>query len=240
MNMPVAFAALCAGIVVWWLLARRLTAKPWERSAATDALVSGPINDVPTPTAKVGLCIFLAVVTALFGLFISAYFIRMGYGHGHGAKQAIQMNDWRAVAEPPILWLNTILLIISSIVMQAARRAAAAQQAERARHHLIAGGVLTILFLAGQLTAWQQLSNSGYLMGGNPAAAFFYLLTAIHGLHLLGGLFVWARTLVRWWTQAVKSGAELVDMSLSIELSSVYWHYLLLVWLVLFALLLYT
>lgn len=235
--MTVAFAALCAGIVVWWLLVRRLTVKPWERTLATDALVSGPVNNVPsTPTAKVGLWVFLTVITALFGLFISAYFIRMGYGHGHGAKQAIQMNDWRAVAEPPILWLNTVLLIVSSILMQAARHAAAAQQPERARHHLIAGGVLTILFLAGQLTAWQQLSNSGYVLGSNPAAAFFYLLTAIHGLHLLGGLFVWAKTLVRWWTR----DAELIDMNLSVELSSVYWHYLLLVWLVLFALLLYT
>jgi cytochrome c oxidase subunit 3 len=97
------------------------------------------------------------------------------------------------------------------------------------------GGGLTLLFLAGQLAAWQQMSSSGYLMRSNPAVAFFYMLTAVHGLHLLGGLLVWGRTLVRMW-----AGAELVDIHLSVKLCSIYWHYLLLVWLVLFALLLYT
>ena len=234
MSTPVAFAALFAGVVLWWLLARHLTTKPWEH--AGDTLVAGPAQELPVPAAKVGLCVFLAVVTALFGLFIAAYFIRMGYAHGHGAKQAIKMNDWRAVREPPILWLNTLLLIAASMIMQAARNSLAALRAERAKLLLIAGGVLTVLFLAGQLTAWQQLSNSGYAMAGNPAAAFFYLLTAVHGLHLLGGLVVWAKTLVRWW----RPNVEVIDVSLSVELSSVYWHYLLLVWLVLFALLLYT
>lgn len=231
MNLQVAFVALCAGIVVWWLLVRQLTAKPWQRSASDDASHAGTLYLSP---ARMGLWIFLGVVTSLFGLFISAYFIRMGYGHG--GEQAAKMNDWHAVTEPPILWLNTVLLIASSVVMQAARQAITRQQAGRARHALIAGGVLTLLFLAGQLTAWQQLSTSGYGLGSNPAAAFFYVLTAVHGLHLLGGLFVWGRTLRRMWM----AGVELIDVSLSVELCSVYWHYLLIVWLVLFGLLLYT
>jgi cytochrome c oxidase subunit 3 len=74
------------------------------------------------------------------------------------------------------------------------------------------------------------------LLARNPAVAFFYVLTAIHGLHLLGGLLVWSRTLLRMWTPRV----ELIEVRLSVELCSVYWHYLLLVWLVLFGLLLYT
>lgn len=230
MSLPIAVTALCAGIFVWWLLVRRLTAKPWERSASADA---SSVDVLHLPAAKMGLWVFLGVVSSLFGLFISAYFIRMGYGHG--AMQAAKMNDWHAVNEPPILWLNTILLIAGSVVMQAARQAITRQQAARARHALIAGGVLTLLFLAGQLAAWQQLNTSGYGLGSNPAAAFFYVLTAVHGLHLLGGLVVWGRTLLRIW-----NGAELIDVSLSVELCSVYWHYLLLVWLVLFALLLYT
>lgn len=237
MNMWVAVVALCSGIAVWWLLVRQLTAKPWEHHPAGEAIADDPLYGAQsTPPAKVGLCVFLVVVTALFGLFISAYFIRMGYVHGHGAKQVVQINDWRTVSEPPILWLNTILLIVSSIVMQAAQRSVVAQHTVAVRRYLIAGGVLTLLFLAGQLAAWQQLAASGYVLGSNPAAAFFYVLTAVHGLHLLGGLFVWGKSLARLWRQDV----ELIDVSLSVELCSVYWHYLLFVWLVLFAVLLYT
>lgn len=231
MNLPVAITALCMGIIVWWLLVRRLTAKSWEHSPV-DATTGAADSLQARPPASIALWIFLGVVTSLFGLFIAAYYIRMG--HGHGATQVI--NDWRAVAEPPILWLNTVMLIVSSVVMQAARQAVARQQATHARRYLIAGGLLTIAFLAGQLTAWQQLSAAGYLLGSNPAAAFFYVLTAVHGLHLLGGLFVWGRTVARMWT----AGVELIDVRLSVELCSVYWHYLLLVWMVLFALLLYT
>jgi cytochrome c oxidase subunit 3 len=73
-------------------------------------------------------------------------------------------------------------------------------------------------------------------MASNPATAFFYLLTGVHGLHLLGGLFVWGKTIVRM----AQGGVELIDLRLSVELCTVYWHYLLLVWLVLFTLLLAT
>ena len=232
MNLWVASAALLTGIIVWWLLVRKLTAKPWERglSAAIHDQVHSAGN-LSTPPATIGFWVFLAVITSLFSLFIAAYYIRMG--HGHGAVKTI--NDWHAVREPPILWVNTLLLLLGSIAMQIARYAVSRGQANRTRLSLIAGGALTLLFLAGQLAAWQQMSSSGYLIRSNPAVAFFYMLTAVHGLHLLGGLLVWGRTLVRMW-----AGVELIDVHLSVKLCSIYWHYLLLVWLVLFALLLYT
>jgi cytochrome c oxidase subunit 3 len=100
---------------------------------------------------------------------------------------------------------------------------------------LIAAGAFTFCFLAGQLWAWQKLNASGYFVAANPANAFFYLFTALHGVHLLGGLWVWGRTTVRL-SRGVKVGA----IRLSVELCTVYWHYLFLVWLVLFALLLST
>jgi cytochrome c oxidase subunit 3 len=223
-SLSVAFVALLAGVVVWGLLARRLTAKPWETPGSAAEADAGSALDLPP--AKIGLLILLAVITSLFGLFISAYWMRMEHAHG----------DWTALAVPRLLWLNTALLILSSAGMQWASRAARRAQADRVRAALIAGGVLAWAFLAGQLLAWRQLSASGYFIASGPAIAFFYLLTAVHGLHLLGGLFVWARTLVRM----TRAGAELVDSRLSVELCTVYWHYLLLVWLVLFALLLST
>ena len=222
MSLSVAFVALLAGVVVWGLLARRLTAKPWETSGSPDELEAG--STAGLPPAKVGLFILLAVITSLFGLFISAYWMRMQHAHG----------DWNPLAVPQVLWLNTGLLVLSSAGMQWAREAAKRGQADRVRLALIAGGAFAWAFLAGQLLAWNQLSASGYFAASSPAAGFFYLLTGVHGLHLLGGLFVWGKTVVRM----AQPGAELVDLRLSVELCTVYWHYLLLVWLVLFAVLL--
>jgi cytochrome c oxidase subunit 3 len=223
-SLSVAFVALLAGVVVWGLLARRLTAKPWETPGSPEDLEAG--SAVGLPPAKTGLWILLAVITSLFGLFISAYWMRMEHAHG----------DWTPLTVPRLLWLNTALLILSSAGMQGARGAARRAQAERVRVALIAAGVLALAFLAGQLVAWRQLSASGYFMANSPAIAFFYLLTGVHGLHLLGGLFVWGKTVVRM----AHPGVELLDVGLSVELCTVYWHYLLLVWLVLFALLLST
>jgi cytochrome c oxidase subunit III len=223
-SLSVAFVALLAGVVVWGLVVRRLTAKPWETSGSPEDVEAG--SAVSLPPAKIGLWTLLAVITSLFGLFISAYWMRMEHAHG----------DWTPLAVPRVLWLNTALLILSSAAMQSARAAARRARPDRVRVALIAGGVLALAFLAGQLVAWRQLMASGYFMASNPAIAFFYLLTGVHGLHLLGGLFVWGKTVVRM----AQAGVELIDVRLSVELCTVYWHYLLLVWLVLFALLLST
>ena len=222
MSLSVAFVAVLAGVVVWGLLVSRLTAKPWETPGSPEDVESA----VGVPPAKVGLWTLLAVITSLFGLFISAYWMRMEHAHG----------DWSPLAVPRVLWLNTALLILSSAGMQWAREGARRAQRDRVRVGLIAGGALAWAFLAGQLLAWRQLSASAYFVASNPAIAFFYLLTGVHGLHLLGGLFVWGKTVVRM----AQPGVELIDLRLSVELCTVYWHYLLLVWLVLFALLLST
>jgi cytochrome c oxidase subunit 3 len=223
-SLSVAFIALLAGVVVWGLLARRLTAKPWETAGSPEEAEAG--STLSLPPAKLGLLVLLAVITSLFGLFISAYWMRMEHAHG----------DWIPLAVPRVLWLNTTLLILSSAGMQWASGAARRSQAKRVRVALITGGAFAWAFLAGQLLAWRQLSASGYFVASNPAVAFFYLLTAVHGLHLLGGLLVWGKTV----TRMARPGAELIDVRSSVELCTVYWHFLLLVWLVLFAVLLST
>ena len=101
--------------------------------------------------------------------------------------------------------------------------------------YLLAGGASTVAFLAGQLWAWRQLDAAGYYLTTNPANAFFYFLTALHALHLLGGLWVWGATAVR-----VQRGAAVRDVRLRVELCAIYWHFLLMVWLILFGLLLLT
>jgi len=217
------------------MLIRKLNTKSWERHGSSVHVRSarGDLGEVNVPPARIALWVFLAVITSLFGLFISAYFIRMGHGHGadHGA-----ITDWHSVSKPPILWFNTAMLVLSSVAMQMARGALKSNTRARVNGYLVAGGVFAILFIAGQLIGWQQLHASGYGLTQGPAGAFFYVLTGVHGLHLLGGLIVWLKTVIRMRKREV----ELIDVRLSIELCTVYWHYLLLVWLVMFALLLFT
>ena len=235
MNIWVAFGVLSVGVIIWFMLIRKLNTKSWERHGSSVHVRSarGDLGEVNVPPARIALWVFLAVITSLFGLFISAYFIRMGHGHGadHGA-----ITDWHSVSKPPILWFNTAMLVLSSVAMQMARGALKSNKRARVNGYLVAGGVFAILFIAGQLIGWQQLHASGYGMTQGPAGAFFYVLTGVHGLHLFGGLIVWLKTVIRMRKREV----ELIDVRLSIELCTVYWHYLLLVWLVMFTLLLFT
>ena len=208
-------------VVAWWLVRQTLNVEPWveQRPLADDHGGDG----FALHPVKVGLAVFLAVATSLFALSISAYLMRR-----EGA-------DWRPLAQPLVLWFNTVMLILGSVFFQRARNAAKSVQVDGVRLGLLAGGVCTLVFLAGQLWAWQQLDAAGYYLTTNPANAFFYLLTALHGLHLLGGLWVWAKT-----TAKVQRGAAVHEVRLSVELCTVYWHFLLVVWLVLFGLLLFT
>jgi cytochrome c oxidase subunit 3 len=171
------------------------------------------------PDKRITLILFLAVVSSMFLLFMVAYVERM------------ELGDWVPVSEPGILWFNTVLLVLASVAMQWARNQAAAGRSPR--NTLLLSGALALLFLAGQLVAWNMLAEQGYYNLTSPAYAFFLLLTALHGLHLLGGLWVWARTVGRGM-----QGAAPADLGPTIELCAVYWHYLLLVWVVLFVLML--
>jgi len=229
MSLTAAYVALLTGVLVWAVLVRKLRVKPWEVHVAGDS--AGVSNGVGQPAAKVGLWVFLAVITSLFALFMSAYSMRMGHGHGEGV-----VHDWHSLSEPGVLWFNTGVLILSSIAMQWARMNVARGQAKIAQDALLIGGLLTFAFLAGQLFAWRELRASAGPSLRDPAVAFFYLLTAVHGAHLLGGLVVWARTLVRMRRKDI----ELIDVRLSVDLCTVYWHYLLFIWLALFTLLLTT
>lgn len=206
--------------IIWWLLRQTLSMQPWVSAPADDAATGSSLD---TNKKAVGLMTFLAVATSIFGLFISAYTIRM------------EEPDWRPLAEPTLLWANTIVLVLASIVYHWTRNAAIKGNDDRVKPGLTVAGALTVLFLVGQLVAWRQLADAGYYAGLNPANAFFYLLTAVHGLHMLGGLWVWGSSTFKSWT-----GASADSVRLSIELCTVYWHFLLLVWVVLFGMLLST
>jgi cytochrome c oxidase subunit III len=214
----VLFMAGIAAIAGWWLSQQRLATKPWlEEGVLADFRGD---NASSLPAAKIGLGVFLAVVGALFALFISAYSMRMN------------MVDWRALPVPKLLWFNTGALLLSSVALQWAQGAARRNDMDGVIIGLCAGGASAVTFLIGQLLAWRQLSAAGYYVASNPANSFFYLITAAHGLHLMGGLVALGRTTAKVWR-----GAEMTRVRLSVELCAIYWHFLLLVWLVLLGLL---
>jgi cytochrome c oxidase subunit 3 len=196
-----------------------MMAKPW----ATD---QGRLDDLYDGDASSGLAkklalrVFLAVVAVLFMLLVTAYGGRMAY------------EDWRPAPQVSLLWANTVVLILSSVALQWAQYSVRRGRMDAMRVGLLAGGAFTVVFLFGQVLAWRQLGAMVYFQVTNPAIAFFYLITGLHGLHLLGGLVAWGRTVSRVW-----GDFDVAKVRQSVELCTVYWHFLLLVWLVLFGLL---
>lgn len=207
---------------------RTLTEKSW---LVIDRVATPGSDDdvVEASAAPTGLRVYFAVATVMFLLVAAMYLMRMGIGHA-GA-----VLDWRPTPKPWLLWVNTLLLILSSVMFQRARIAARREQMDRMTSDLLIAGLFAFAFLAGQLTVWQQLAAGGYFLASNPANSFFYLITTLHGLHLLGGLVAWGRTALKVW-----SGIEIAKISLSVELCAMYWHFLLAVWLAFFYLLLAT
>ena len=222
--------AMLTAITIWWLLVRQLRDKPWARTGVVPTSQEGLTSSAPW----VGLWVFLAVVTSLFGLFASAYMMRLHDAHG-------ELAQWQPLTEPRILWLNTALLVLASGALQIARGRAVAADLKGLRTYFVVGGLLTVAFLGGQILAWQVLGGTAQYGAAHPAFAFFVLLTAVHGAHMLGGLFVLARAAARVWRGIEPANAVAMGkLRLSVELCTTYWHWLLLIWLGLFALLLTT
>ncbi len=168
--------------------------------------------------ASAALWLFMGVAAMLFALFIVAYVMRMN------------ANDASAIAMPWQLWLSTAWLVAGSLLLQ---RAAALGHAgipmAQLRWPLLAAGACALAFVVVQWWAWQALLGRQVALQGNPAGSFFYMLTAMHALHVVGGLVGWLMTL-----GALRGATTVGDASWRIALCARYWHFLLAAWLVLF------
>jgi len=210
-------------------LIARLAEKSWETPGVAGR--ADPAAYRP-PAVQLGLYLFLGVATVIFVLFSAAYLMRMGLhsGMGHGP-----MSDCHPMPKPPLLWINTGILAASSLAWETARRLTRRKASAPLRVAAMLGAALGLLFLIGQLQLWKQYQAGGYFLAANPANAFFYLLTAVHGLHLIGGLVAALRTFYH-----MADGQDDLRIRLNVQLCAIYWHFLLLVWIVLLALLLST
>jgi cytochrome c oxidase subunit III len=138
---------------------------------------------------------------------------------------------WVPVHLPAILWANTIILLASGATIERARKRLAQADVSGFRMMWFVTTVLGLAFLAGQLVAWRQLVAQGIYVATNQGSSFFYIFTAVHGMHLLGGICA----LIYVYRRNFESAK--ISLSLAAEVSSYYWHFMDGLWLFLLALL---
>ncbi|MGH9971036.1 MAG: cytochrome c oxidase subunit 3 [Pyrinomonadaceae bacterium] len=176
---------------------------------------------------RIGMWVALAAILMMFTALTSAYIVR-----------AASANDWHPIAMPRILLLSTALIVVSSGTLEAARRKLRVSLESSSRRWLLLTTAPGIGFLVSQLLAWRQLVRQGIYVASNPHSSFFYLLTATHGVHLLGGLLALVYLLVRARkASADKQAAE--KRYVATDAVTLYWHFMDGLWIYLFLLLFY-
>ncbi|BDY05521.1 cytochrome c oxidase subunit 3 [Ferrimonas sp. YFM] len=191
-----------------------LMQKPWQDSGYLPEAGTG------RDAGSVGLWVGLAVITSLFVLFMLSAIMRS------------QSPDWQPLTEQPWqplfdltpLWINTLVLLCSSLVMQLA----CLQRREGGGMLAMAAALsLALVFLVGQWSVWQAFAERGFGLQSGPAAGFYFLLTGLHAVHLVAALLVVSFILPELWRDTGLARLRLLTR---------YWHYLFLLWCVLFAL----
>lgn len=174
---------------------------------------------------RVGMWVGLASILMLFTALTSAYIVR-----------AASSNDWKSLPMPPILLLSTTLIIVSSGTLEVAKRKLKAAAEGSYKSWLLITTALGIGFLVSQLLAWRQLVLQGVYLASHPHSSFFYLLTATHGVHLLGGLMALLYLLLR--TRKPLDDERFQGKRLAATGAvALYWHFMDALWIYLFLLL---
>jgi cytochrome c oxidase subunit 3 len=142
-------------------------------------------------------------------------------------------KDWINFRLPPIIWVNTIVLLTSSLTIDLSRRRLAANDLSGFKTMWRATTALGVAFLVGQVVAWRELVQMGFYVGSNPSSSFFYVFTAAHAAHVIGGVFALFYVLFRDFSKT--SGR--LSLPVASEVTSYYWHFMDGLWLFLLALL---
>ena len=180
----------------------------------------GGLPAIPQRAYFTAIQLALAGIVMFFMALTSSFLVRKGLG-----------DDWVSFALPRVLWANTLVLLASSGAIQFARARLRSGDTEGFRRWWAITTALGALFLAGQFAAWRQLAAQGVFLATNPSSSFFYLLTALHGLHLLGVIVALLYVTYRPWQRSR------ITQSTAADLVSIYWHFMDGLWIFLFALL---
>ena len=174
---------------------------------------------------RVAIWVAIAGIVMLFTALTSAYIVRMA-----------SSNDWTPLVMPKVLWLSTTVILISSVTIEMSKRSLKQQRNSQYGLWLTLTAVLGVVFVGSQYAAWRNLARQGIYMATNPHSSFFYLFTAVHGLHVLGGLLALAYLLLRTRKKRDTVQGELKRVGAA-EAATVYWHFLDGLWICLFLLL---
>ena len=158
----------------------------------------------------IGLYVLLAASVMVFVALTGAFVFRRGLS-----------GDWASMPKPPVIFLNTAVLLASSFALEMARRALKAGLRSKFNAWWSAGAVLGVLFLFGQALAWQQLKDLGIYVATSPSSSFFYVLTASHALHLVGGVAALIYVAVHSLSSSLRPASRTV-----IVISAIFWHFL--------------
>lgn len=176
------------------------------------------MHDHSSPASRTGVWVAIAAISMSFAAFTSALVVRQGGS-----------TDWRHLVLPRILYLNTLILLLSSITLEVGRRrfrrwtGGTESQRAGAQRALYATFALGLLFVAGQYMAWLQLKAQGLYLATNPSSSFFYVFTAIHGLHVLGGMAGLLYVIQKLGKSVLRRG--------TLDATSHYWHFMDVLWL---------
>ena len=197
-----------------------LVEKPWEKDQVNiDDAHEGRSFSKLSPQVSAVIVIF-GVSTVLFSLIVSGYIYTIPSD-----------QDTMFLLQSNLLWFNTFILILVSYLFKKISNDLKFGKLEKIKRNLIQVGGLSYLFLFGQIFFWYHLMSTGKFVSTNSYFSSFYFFTALHGLHLLGGLFFWGSVC----SKTLKIEKEkIIEQTKNIEALSLYWTFLLIIWLVFF------
>jgi len=197
-----------------------LTQKPWEESqAAIDSTHSGRTFNLSNQMSAV--IIIFGVSTAIFSLIFTGYLYSLP-----------PEQDTTFILKTYLLWINTLVLIIVTFFFNKINNDLKKKFTDKIKKNLIYVGGLSYLFLFLQLILWYQIMKSGNFVDTNTYFSSFYIFTALHGIHLLGGLFFWGKVSSRIFKLNEK---DYINEENNINALSLYWLFLFIVWIVFFS-----
>ena len=196
-----------------------LSDKPWEKEQMeSDNYHQGKTFDISLQTSAV--IVIFGVSTVLFTLVVTGYLYSIPV-----------TQDTEYLLKPNFLWLNTLVLLYVAYFFNKITNDLKRNNFEKIKRNLLIVGFLSYAFLFGQIFFWFQLMKSGNYVSTNNYFSSFYIFTALHGLHLLGGLFFWGKVFSK--VNKLKKEDTIAEQK-SIDALSLYWTFLLIVWLVFF------
>ena len=193
--------------------------KPWENEqAALDNAHEGKTFNISIQ--KSAVVIIFGIATVLFSLVFTSYLYTLPPD-----------QDTKYLLRPNLLWINTLVLFIITYFFNKLTSDLKKKDPSKIKRNLLIAGGLTYLFLFGQVIFWFQLLKSGNYVSTNSYFANFYVFTALHGLHLFGGLFFWGIVS----SKVLKlEQHKILEQEKNISALSIYWTFLLIVWLMFF------